>query len=183
MSNQRLIAALGQLEKVETNENEAVVALRFVNRMLRDKGLSWSDVGEMIEASSSKVQAPSFSDAFNQAFMQSDGPLSSFFSKKPEPQPRPQAHRIHNRILQGREIPKKIFGVVKIIEEREIRTGLMLVVTVEGSGETYTPLVVFSKDIVEKIKSSDGSKPYSMTVIQSQDERHSPKIVRMSDFS
>lgn len=179
MSNQRLIAALGQLEKVETNENEAIVALRFVNRMIKEKGISWSDIGEMIEGSQSKNTAqPDLATTFAQAFTHADGPMSSFFKKPEEARPRPQARSMCKNILQGDKIPKKIFGSIRVIEEREIRSGMMLVVTVEGFENIYSPLVIFDKAIIENLKQNDG--PYKVIVQHSSN--YNPKIVRISEI-
>lgn len=169
MTDARFIAAMGQLEKVDTNEAEALVALRFVNRMLGERGKSWSDVATMIvKESASAMPMGSGLDIFGDAFARSS------------PARRQQAPARPRKVfIGGEDVPELIVGRPRLVDERMAKNGPMMVIQVEEDETltSYGPIVVFAGEAQAIVRAAiESKKDLRFGIRQPRDLRHMPSV-------
>ncbi len=171
MTDARFIAAMGQLEKVETNEAEALVALRFVNRMLAERGKSWSDVADMIVQQGPLIASSKsgFADIF------SSQPFASRPAARRQAPPAPK-RRV---FIGGEDVPELIVGRPRLVDERMAKNGPMMVIQVEEDETltSYGPIVVFSGEAQSIVRAAiEGKKDLRFGIRQPRDPRHMPSV-------
>ncbi len=169
MTDARFIAAMGQLEKVDTNEAEALVALRFVNRMLGERGKSWSDVATMIvKESASAMPMGSGLDIFGDTFARSS------------PARRQQAPARPRKVfIGGEDVPELIVGRPRLVDERMAKNGPMMVIQVEEDETltSYGPIVVFAGEAQAIVRAAiESKKDLRFGIRQPRDHRHMPSV-------
>lgn len=188
MSDKRLTAALAKLDL--DNDAEALIALRYATKLLKERGLDWVKVAERLTGRDlADVMAPDgaqrpandpaigFDDIFKDIFA---GAPFARQSQAPQPeQRRPQAYK------SGAQIPPHIYGTVRIDDEGQWQGRDTLVVTiVSADGLTsYGPMKVFDESIVRDMR--DAAQKHDLRIVtaavrQPRQERHFPIIHQAS---
>ena len=155
-----------KFEKVATmldspNEGERHTALAIGTAMLKAAGMRWAHVLAVPAPAPAPATDPwaGMFDAF------SDGIRTAREARKAAPPPT-QANRKPE--LAGTEIPATVAGRVTVLDERAIRNGEMLVVSVKGDDAQYGPMSVFDAGMIRVIREAP-QVALTGTVIQPRD--------------
>lgn len=188
MSDKRLTAAIAKLDL--DNDAEALTALRFATKLIKERGLDWTKVAEMITGrplsyvmAPDGVQAatgmPGFGDIFADIF--AGQPFSRYQARAEEPR---QSHRPRTHV-SGAQIPPHIYGTVRIDDEGQWQGRDTLVVTITSVDglSSYGPLKVFDQRIVRDLREAAAPhEPRIVTVMvrQPSQPHHFPVINQAS---
>lgn len=197
MSDKRLTAALAKIGL--DNDAEALAGARFATKLLKERGLDWPKVAEILlgrtlgdmmapDGAQHPQPAPPPANDWGSAF--ADIFAGSPFARKPaqaQPEPRPQpgrTSRTHN-FLTGSMIPPYIHGTVRIDDEGVWSGKETLTVTLKSAdgGTSYGPMKVFDQAVVAMLR--EAAHPYeprivTMTVRQPRQARHMPVVAQAS---
>jgi hypothetical protein len=146
MSDRRLVAALGKMSS--DNEHERIIGLNAATAILKERGITWAQVAEMITGRTlADMTAP-------------EG-VRNPVRPNPEPKPREPSQPHRPGRLQGGDIPAKITGKVRIVSED--KEGLL--VEMMGSG-WWGPMRATAEGHVSSLKlAADPRNPRDATVI------------------
>lgn len=162
MSDKRLYAALCKLDA--DNENERHSALGIVNRMLKERDVTWAKVAELVTGSSiERMTAPA------------GGPVADRRTEPPPPRPDPAPRPAERTRLSGKDIPARLEGKVRILAESA--DGM----TVEMMGvDWWGPLLVRNEtQRAAMTRAADRRDPRTVKVIVAtvtRDDRY-PEII------
>ena len=162
----RMQAAWNTLSRA-TTDVERLIALNAIVRMLEGKGLVIADVAETIAAPATRT-APNMTDAFGFGDIFShmrraapengaqpprgnqpmDAPPAAETQKPTGKTWRPRP----GKIVQGDDMPGRIYGRIELRDERPIPKGKMMVLGVIGQEAVYDPIVCFDEKVIERIR-------------------------------
>lgn len=167
-------------ERIDSGDQGADVAFNVADKAMRAAGVRWSDLLEAYL----NPQVPSPKDAFANAF---EGIFSGFEGfeapKTPEMDPSPpvstaRAAPRRRQIFQGLDVPSEISGVIKVEYRQNVRTGEMLVVTVQNEEAICGPLVIFGEADIKLFDKNPNATFYAH-VTKPRQSRHNPKINKL----
>lgn len=134
-----------------------LAAIEGVCRILDAAGLTLEDVmTAVLSIKPEQPTKPSMSDAFA-GWSDIFAGMGTGRRAEPAaetPSAKAQAHRNERIRREGSEIPATIHGMIKIIDERQISRGRMLVFEVTDSNYRYGPIVCFSNTGIERLKAA-----------------------------
>lgn len=193
MSDKRLAAALAKIDS--ESDGETLTAARMATKMLKDRGLSWSDVAELITSRSlGEMMAPAgkqnvaaenpFADIFSNmgtSFSQARADIRRQAEKHPEKPFR----SVFAKIVQGKEIPRHIYGTLKIADTVAWNDKVSLIVNIETMDgmTTYGPMRIFDEKFISWVSEAvdSGNDPIVTANVRHSDNiRHLPVINHMS---
>ena len=142
MTDRRLVAAMGKMGG--DNENERLIGLNAATAILKERGLTWPQVAEMITGRTlADMTAPPGSRAV------------------PEREARPEERRDPPGRVSGADIPAKVSGKVRILDEDA--EGLL--VEMMGAG-WWGPMRVSEAGQIASVRlAADRRNPRDVTVI------------------
>lgn len=182
LSSDRFRASWSRLDASEHPDRMA--ALEGVRRILAKEGVSLQTVlehaiaGALAAEKKPATSGSAFADIFDGMFSDAFGPRPTAASAPAQPAaPRPA----RKRIVQDKDVPAHIVGIVRIHEIRPTRTGRMAVVGIEDGGSIYDPLVAFDDATIEMLESAALHKAaVRATIAPPQKDRQNPRITRLS---
>lgn len=132
-----------------------LAAIEGVCRILDAAGLTLEDVMTAVLSIKPEVPAkPDMADAFA-GWGDIFAGMGAGRRAEPAPEaPAPAARRNERIRREGSEIPATIHGMIKIIDERQISRGRMLVFEVTDSNYRYGPIVCFANTGIERLKAA-----------------------------
>ncbi|AXK43868.1 hypothetical protein [Erythrobacter aureus] len=167
-------------ERIDSGDQGADVAFNVADKAMRAAGVRWSDLLEAYL----KPNTASSKDAFANAFEGIFGGFEGFETPmKHEQDPTPpvdtaRAAPRRRQIFQGLDVPGEISGIIKVEYRQNVRTGEMLVVTVQNEEAICGPLVIFDEADIKLFDENPNATFYAH-VTKPRQSRHNPKISKL----
>jgi len=152
-----------------------LAAIEGVCRILAKEGLTLEDVMTAVLAlKPAAPAAPSMADAFG-GFGDIFGAMNARRQAEAAPAAAPRNRAAERIRREGSEIPATIHGTIRILDEREISRGRMLVFEVTDSNYRYGPIVCFANTGIERLKAGVEEDAFmAMSVRQANGEGLNP---------
>lgn len=168
-------------------DGEAENAFRQASRILKGRGLRWSDIAPLVPAGSSSNRtrdpfASAFEGIFSDSFNRPRRGTRTPQGKEAAPEAADEPFAKIN--VQGIDVPAEIYGAIEITDERKLaKGGTMIVFTVESIRTIYGPLVAFDAEVRRNLKAAAGTGvSLHLSIRKAWNPAHHPCAIKTAMF-